>query len=715
MGGCVISVMAKRNAAQVMPDPHAEELERRRAECGGSFVQRVPGTESEHASAIYRIAGVTAAQHEAILAAAAVRPTLYTTLMRCCAERTDQRVLGYRPVKCVTKERAPLTASGGKSGSAKKERLMSITHFDEVVYVTYSELEKRILDFGAGLTALGVTATGNVSIYLDTCVEWLVGIYGIWSCSAVAATVYANLGEAALAHALHETESQAVLCGAANVANVLKLMKNGVMPQVPIIYVGALPASLDTHGVQVVSFKQVEMMGAAHLEGGAAKSTGPLNDDDLALIMYTSGTTGDPKGVMHTHRTLAAGLHTLEPRVIDLLGQPHSDDVYLSYLPMAHIMEFTITNLFIFRGAFIGFGTPRTLTDTTARPHGDLLTFSPSMLAGVPRIFDTLKKAVEAKLPPVGTLKRQVFDHAYQSRLAALKEGKDTPYWNEKVFAAPRAVLGTRLRIMLSGGGPLSAATHEFVNVVFGRVVIGYGLTETICVGAIQIPGDLETNVTGLMEPGQEIKLLDIDEYKHTDSPEPRGEMLSRGPFLFKGYYKQPELTREVLDEDGWFHTGDVGSFTADGKMRIVGRVKALAKNCLGEYIALEALEAVYSGNELLQPNGVCVLVHPDKPYITALALTDEARALNFAAKHGIEGTYPALLKDQRFQQAAAMSMADTARASNRVSFECVKRVRVIDDEWTPENEILTAAQKLKRRVIDVQYAQTIAELFTDD
>ncbi|KAG5512547.1 hypothetical protein GH5_08516 [Leishmania sp. Ghana 2012 LV757] len=714
MGGCVISVMAKRNAAQMAPDTRAEELEHRRAECGGCFVQRVPGTESENASAIYRIAGVSAEQHEAILAAAARRPIFYTSMMRFCAERANQRVLGYRPVKCVTKEPVP-SPQGCAGGPSKKDRMMTITHFDETVYVTYAQLEERIYSFGAGLGVLGVTANANVSIYLDTCVEWLVGIYGIWSRSAVAATVYANLGEAALAHALHETESRAILCGAANVSNVLKLMKNGVIPQVPIIHVGPLPASLDTHGEQVVRFEEVEAMGAAHLAKGAARGSGPLNDDDLALIMYTSGTTGDPKGVMHTHRTLAAGLHTLEPRVLELIGEANPEEAYLSYLPMAHIMEFTITNIFISRGAFVGFGTPRTLTDATARPCGDLRAFNPSMLAGVPRVFDTLKKAVEAKLPPLGTLKRQVFDYAYQSRLAALKEGKDTPYWNEKVFAAPRAVLGSRLRIMLSGGGPLSASTHEFVNVVFGRVVIGYGLTETVCVGGLQIPGDTEPNVTGLMEPGQEIKLLDIDEYKHTDTPEPRGEMLSRGPYLFKGYYKQPELTREVLDEDGWFHTGDVGSFTADGKMRIVGRVKALAKNCLGEYIALEALEAVYSGNELLQPNGVCVLVHPEKPYITALALTDEARATSFAAKHGIHGEYPALLKDQRFQQAAAVSLADTARASKRASFECVKRVRVIDGEWTPENDILTAAQKLKRRVIDVQYAQTIAELFTDD
>ncbi|KAG5512308.1 hypothetical protein JKF63_07833 [Porcisia hertigi] len=712
MGGCVLSVMAGLNAVRVTRDPRAEELERRRAACGGSLIQCVPGTESEAASGTYRLAGSSAEQHESFLRAAATRPTLYKSMMKLCAERKETRVLGYRRVKCVTQEPVPAPSDSAK-GAAVKERLMNITHFDDVVYLSYAQLEQRIANFGAGLASLGVTANANVSLYLDTCVEWLIGIYGVWSCGAVAATVYANLGEAALGHAMRETESRVILCGSANVVNVLQL-RNVALQQLAIIHVGPLPASLDTKGVQMLSFEQVEAMGADHLEKGAEKGAGPLNDDNVALIMYTSGTTGDPKGVVHTHRTLVAGMHTLEPRVMDLLGPPSNDEVYLSYLPMAHIMEFTITNMLIARGAIIGFGSPRTLTDATARPHGDLLTFKPCLLAGVPRIFDTLKKVVESRLPPPGSLKRRVFDHAYKSRLAALKEGKETPYWNEKVFSGPRAVFGNRMRVMLSGGGPLSAATQDFVNVVFGRVVIGYGLTESVCVGAIQVSGDTQTNIAGLLEPGEDMKLLDVDDYKHTDTPEPRGEICLRGPFLFKGYYKQPELTKEVLDKDGWFHTGDVGSITHDGKLRIVGRVKALAKNCLGEYIALEALEAVYSGNELLLPNGVCVLVHPDKPYIAALCLTDEARATRFAKKHGIQGEYPDLLKDACFLQAAVASLVDTARASNRASFELVKRVRVLDDEWTPENDILTAAQKLKRRVIDVRYAQVIQELFTD-
>ncbi|KPA73725.1 putative mitochondrial long chain fatty acid CoA ligase [Leptomonas pyrrhocoris] len=709
MGGCVLSLMASRNAAQVCDDPRYAEYIARLDRCNGCFVQTVAGTATATSSAVYRLGGLTDAEHADFLAAAAARPNLFTALMQYCSERRTKPMLGHRPVRCVTKDSVPTGPSG-------KLREMNITHLDDTVYVTYAEVKERIDNFGAGLAALGVQAHDNVSIYLDTCVEWMIGIYGMWSHSIVAATVYANLGEAALAHALHETASHAILCGATNIANVLKLMWNGVTPQVPLICVGALPAALDTHGVAVLRFEAVEALGAARrASGDASAGTGPRNDDDLALIMYTSGTTGDPKGVMHTHRTLVAGMHTLEPRVHELMGPPGASEVYLPYLPMAHIMEFTIVNIFLARGAFLGFGTPRTLTDSTTRPHGDLKEFQPSLFVGVPRIFDTLKKVVEAKLPPVGSLKRQVFDHAYQSRLAAIRQGKETPYWNEKVFKAPREVLGGNLKVMLSGGGPLSATTHDFVNVVFGRIVIGYGLTETVCTGGIQISGDTQTNMTGLMEPGQELKLVDTEEYKHTDQPHPRGEMCVRGPFLFKGYYKKPELTAEAIDAEGWFHTGDIGSYTEEGKMCIVGRIKALAKNCLGEYIALEALEAVYAGNELLQPNGVCVLVHPDKPYIAALALTDETRATKFAASRGIPGSYPAMLADPRFHAEAAKSLAETARACRRASFECVKRVRVFDDEWTPENNILTAAMKLKRRSIDERYADTIDELFAED
>ncbi|CAJ1014200.1 AMP-binding enzyme, putative, partial [Leishmania lindenbergi] len=174
-------------------------------------------------------------------------------------------------------------------------------------------------------------------------------------------------------------------------------------------------------------------------------------------------------------------------------------------------------------------------------------------------------------MPPPGPFKRDIFDRAHESRHTALLSGKDTPYWNERVISVPRKILGGVVDGMLSGSDSLSASTQEFLNVVCGGPLIiqGYGFTETVCSSTTQRLGDRDPNCVGQLLKTCKVGPKDIEEYKHTDTPEPRGEICLRGPFLFKGYYKQPELTREVLDADGWFHTGDVGSFTVDGKLRI--------------------------------------------------------------------------------------------------------------------------------------------------
>jgi len=297
----------------------------------------------------------------------------------------------------------------------------------------------------------------------------------------------------------------------------------------------------------------------------------------------------------------------------------------------------------------------------------------------------------------------------------ALRRGYDTPFYTRKVFDRPAMAVGGRCKFFISGGAPLSAATQEWVNIVFGAYCgQGYGLTETGGNGTVQEYYHYAFESGGQILSTTEVGLRSVDIWKVTDKPFSRGEILMRGPSVAKGYYKQPDKTAEAFLEDGWFATGDVGSFVADGSLSIVGRVKALAKNALGEYIAMEALEAIYTLNPLVVPNGICICVDPQQTFIVALCLTDEAKTTAFCQQHNIAGTYPQVLESKEFTKAAIASFVETAKHAKRKPFEYLKNVRFVQDEWTPENGILTAAMKLKRREIDKKYGPLIAQLYNE-
>ncbi|EAN76500.1 fatty acyl CoA syntetase 1 [Trypanosoma brucei brucei TREU927] len=656
--------------------------------------------EGENCSPVYRSIGVTDEEQARITREWYYGEHFLKQLEQTCTSRRDTLAVAYRTINKVEKE--------WREDHNGKRREWQVTHLNDPVYMTYGELWENSVAFGKGLREYGAKEGDRVAIYEDTRWEWLASAIGVWTQLMVTVTVYANLCREGLMHALKETECAAIICNGQNIKDLITLLKEVNLTNTTLVYLDSLPDGLNDEGMRLIPWKQV-------LETGMKSNLGytiPGNCDTTALIMYTSGTVAAPKGVMHTFGSLTASKNGLADRFLECIGPKEEGETYVSYLPLAHILEFIADVVMLSRGTLVCFGSPRTLTDDTARPRGDLKEFKPVFIVGVPRIFETIRKVVESRLPPVGSFKRTLFDTAYADRLRALKEGKDTPFWNEKVFKVPRDMFGGRLRGVVCGGAPLADRTQEFMRVVFGLPLgQGYGLTETCCNGSIQRLGELYPSVGQLLK-GVEGRLLDTDEYKHTDKPFPRGELCLRGSFMFKGYYKQEAMSKEVLIPGGWFRTGDVVEIGEDNALRVIGRVKALVKNLLGEYIQLEYLEVIYSQHPLSAPNGVCILVNQRRAYICALVITDEERAKKFAQENGIGGTWPEILKDPTFHQRAAKSLSNFGASIGRKPFELLRQVRVIADEWTAKNGMLTVSMKIRRNKVEERYGDVIEQLF---
>jgi long-chain acyl-CoA synthetase len=451
----------------------------------------------------------------------------------------------------------------------------------------------------------------------------------------------------------------------------------------------------------------------------------PPTTDDLAFLMYTSGTTGAPKGAMLKHSNVVAAIASVE-----ILYPLKPTDVVISYLPLAHIFECVVESTAMCNGAAIGFyqGEVTKLTEDTG-------ILKPTMFMGVPRVFSKIYQRIMQTVEAKNCIIRYVFHSKYNGQANLLRKKAPLNLADDKkIFAPIRERLGlSRCRLIVTGAAPCPAYVIEFLRIVCkdAQVLQGYGMTETSAAISIVTPGDSTMGHCGAPFSCCEIKLRDVPEMKyfHTD-PNPTGEILCRGANIFAGYYKNDEATKETLEEDGWLATGDIGRFNPNGTLSIIDRKKNIFKLSQGEYVAAERVENVYSKSPVVGQiwvygnsfkSFVVAAIVPSSEFIKGKAIQMEAWT-GGDSKLGDEkytAAFKELFSGKRKEQFKKLVFDELNKENSHLKgFEKVKDLIIETDinalgaAWTEQNDCMTPSFKLKRPYLLKRYLKDLKELY---
>ncbi|XP_012989181.2 long-chain-fatty-acid--CoA ligase 5 isoform X2 [Esox lucius] len=432
----------------------------------------------------------------------------------------------------------------------------------------------------------------------------------------------------------------------------------------------------------------------------------PPKPEDLSIICFTSGTTGDPKGAMLTHENVvadAAGvIKTFESSVV-----PNIQDVSISFLPLAHMFERVVQTVIYGAGGKVGFfqGDIKLLPD-------DMKNLKPTIFPVVPRLLNRVyDKVLSGAQTP---FKKWLLNLAIDRKYAEVKQGivrKDS-IWDKLIFHKVQESLGGRVRVMVTGAAPISPAVLNFLRASLGcQIFEAYGQTECTAACSFTMPGDVTPGHVGAPVTCNIVKLVDVEEMNYFSS-NGEGEVCIKGKNVFVGYLKDPEKTAEALDKDGWLHTGDIGKWLPSGVLKIIDRKKNIFKLAQGEYIAPEKIENVYIRSAPVAQ----VFVHGDslQASLVAIVVPDAEVMPSFAAKLGVQGSMEELCKSQAIKKAILSDMVKLGREAGLKSFEQVKDLYLHPEQFTIENGLLTPTLKAKRAELKMLFQLQIDSLYTN-
>ncbi|XP_074883817.1 long-chain-fatty-acid--CoA ligase 1 isoform X2 [Buteo buteo] len=537
-------------------------------------------------------------------------------------------------------------------------------------WISYKEVSDRAECLGSALLHRGFKPSHvqYIGIFSQNRPEWVIIEQGCYAFSMVVVPLYDTLGTEAITYIVNKADLSLVFCDKPDKAKLL--LTSVEKGETPILNTIVIMESFGMDlvergkkcGVEVFSMKEIEELGRAHRQKPM-----PPKPEDLAVICFTSGTTGNPKGAMITHQNIVSNASAFV-KTTEKTFMPSSDDVLISFLPLAHMFERVVECVVLCHGARIGFfqGDIRLLMD-------DLKTLQPTVFPVVPRLLNRMFDKIFGQADT--SLKRWMLDFASKRKEAELRSGivRNNSFWDKVIFRKIQASLGGKVRLMVTGAAPVSASVLTFLRTALGcQFYEGYGQTECTAGCSLSLPGDWTAGHVGAPMPCSIIKLVDVQEMNYLAA---KGE-------------------------------GE------NGTLKIIDRKKHIFKLAQGEYIAPEKIENVYLRCEALAQ----VFVHGEslQAFLVAIVVPDPETLRNWAKKKGFEGSYEELCKNKDLKKHILEDMVRIGKESGLKSFEQVKDIVMHTEMFSIENGLLTPTLKAKRPELRKYFQSQIDELYAN-
>ncbi len=571
------------------------------------------------------------------------------------------------------------------------------------VEVSWDEHARAVLEIAAGLVAAGLAPGSKVALLSGTRPEWIEIDFAILAAGGVTIPVYPSNLAAECGYILWNSES--TYCFVEDAKQLAKIEGvvargfelDGREQRVELGRIFLIDGEPPTGSVSTL--KALRESGRQSLCGARVEidsrvaRTGPR---DLATIVYTSGTTGPPKGVVQTH-----GNHLATLDAMTRLDLAEAGEVDFFFLPLAH----SFARAAEYFGTLVG--TMTAFAQSIETIPNDIRETRPHFVPSVPRIFEKIYSRIQSTRAAAGRIGQRIFDWAVsigRERSQYVQQKRPLPPWlslkskvaDRLVFSKIQESLGGRIKFMLSGGAPLAREIQEFFHAAGVLILEGYGLTETTPILTANRPDAYRFGTVGEAVHGVTLKIAED------------GEILAKGPNIAEGYFKRPDATAEAWDVDGWFHTGDIGEIDVDGFLKITDRKKDLIKTSGGKYVSPQNVENLLK----TQPHiSQAVLIGDNRKYCVALITLDAEEIRRFAKARGIETNDPGeLATHPKIKELVEHEV----QAVNRhlASYESMKYYRIVPHDFTQETGELTPSLKVKRKFVSQKYADLIEEMY---